>query len=98
MIADSRGSQATGSVSITITVDPGRSQNIVGTEDLGHNASRVEFQGVAGRVYTIQYTESLETPDWQSLGTSTADATGGFEFTDTPVNGAPVRFYRSTYP
>jgi hypothetical protein len=98
VIADSGGLQATGSVSIIIHIDLDASQNIVAIEDLGTNASRVQFLGISERVYTIQYTTNLVTPNWQSLGTGTADATGSVEFIDTPANGSPPRFYRSTYP
>ena len=97
-VADSGGLQATGAVVIAIVVDLGQSQNIVTIVDLGNNGSRIQFQGIAGRAYTIQYSESLLTPDWRSLGASTADTTGRFVFTDTPGNGTPARFYRSTYP
>lgn len=98
VIADSGGLQATGSVSITIPIDLAPSQNIVAIEDLGHGASRIQFQGIAARGYTIQYTDSIQTPNWLTLGPGVADATGRFAFTDTPANGAPPRFYRSTYP
>ena len=98
VIADSGGAQAAGLVSITVPIDLSQSQNIVGIETLTNNASLISFQGIAGRAYTVQYTESLQTPAWQTLGTSMADATGAFEYTDSPTNGSPARFYRSTYP
>jgi subtilase family serine protease len=98
VIADSGGAQASGLVSITVPVDLSQSQNVVSIEALGNNGSLVSFQGIAGRAYTIQYTESLQSPVWQTLGTSTANANGAFEFTDTPGSGSPARFYRSTYP
>lgn len=92
------GLQTTGSVTITIHTDLAPSQNVAANEHLANNASHVRFAGIPGRVYTIQYAENLETPGWQTLGTRTADATGRFEFTDTPATGSPARFYRSTYP
>jgi len=98
VVEDSGGVQATGLVSITVSIDLSQSQNIVGIEALGNNSSLISFQGIAGRTYTIQYGESLQTSVWQTLGTSTADATGAFAFTDTPGSGSPARFYRSTYP
>jgi subtilase family serine protease len=98
VIQDSGGAQATGLVSITVPVDLSQSQNIVAIQPLGTNSSLIDFQGIAGRTYSVQYTESLQTPVWQTLGTSTADATGAFEFTDSPGSGSPARFYRSTYP
>jgi hypothetical protein len=98
VVADSFGLQATGSVSVTIVADSGLSQNVAAIEDLGNDTARVRFQGIPGRAYTVQYTESLLAPDWRPLGTRTADATGRFEFTDTLPYGSPPRFYRSTYP
>ena len=98
VIADSEGVQAAGTVSITVPVDLGQSQNIVAVADLGNGAALIQFQAIPGRTYTVQYTESLQTPVWQTLGTSTADATGAFGFTNTPPNGSPAGFYRSTYP
>ena len=98
VIADSDGLQATGWVSITVPVDLSQSQNIVASNNLGNGASLIQFQGIPGYTYTIEYTESLQNPVWQPLGTSTADATGVFAFTDAPGSGSPPRFYRSSYP
>jgi len=98
VITNNAGLQATGWLSVTVPVDLAQSQNIVAAEDLGQGASLISFQGIPGRTYTIQYTESLQTPVWQTLGTSTADATGAFAFTDAPGSGSPPRFYRSTCP
>lgn len=98
VIENSDGMQATGTVSVTVAVDPGQSQNIVGLENLGNNSSLIQFQGIPGRVYTIQYAESLGNPVWQTLGTSTADSTGAFTFTNAPASGSPPQYYRSTYP
>ena len=98
VIADSEGVQAVGTVSITVPVDLGQSQNIVAVADLGNGAALIQFQAIPGRTYSVQYTESLQTPVWQTLGASTADATGAFGFTNTPAYGLPAGFYRSTYP
>jgi len=98
VISDTGGLQATGSVSVAVTNDLGQSQNIVAVEDLGGGTSLIEFQGIVARNYTIQFTTNLTSPAWQSLGTASADASGGFEFTDAPATGSPARFYRSTDP
>ena len=98
VLADSGGLQATGLVSVTILADTAASQNVVAVEDLGNNTFRVRFAGIPGRAYTIQYAENLLTPDWQTLATQTADATGSFEYADTPPQEAPARFYHSTVP
>jgi hypothetical protein len=98
VIADSQGMQAAGTVSISVPVELGQSQNMVDFEDLGNGSFFIQFQAIPGRAYTIQYSESLQNPVWQTLGTSTADATGAIAFTNAPASGSPAGFYRSTYP
>ncbi len=98
VIADSGGLQATGTVSIAILVDSAQSQNIGSLEALGNGSTHIHFNGIPGRNYSVQYTENLQAPAWQTLGAATADATGKFDFTDTPPVSSPPRFYRSTYP
>ena len=97
VIVDSVGLQATGWVSIPVPVNLSQSQNIVATNILGNGAFVIQFQGIPGYTYTIQYAESLQTPVWQTLGTSTADATGAFAFTNA-ASGSSSLYYRSTYP
>jgi fibronectin-binding autotransporter adhesin len=97
-VATDGGLQTTGSVAITIVADADSSPNVVTTEALGNGDFRPHFLGIPGRTYTIQSTTNLGTPDWQTLGTAAAAATGTFEFTDSPPPASPTRFYRSTYP
>jgi len=97
VIADAYGAQSSGAVSISIQSDTNQSQNQTSITT-ANGSSIVRFQGVPCRAYTIQFTESLSTPSWQSLGSSTADALGQFQFTDTPATNSPLRYYRSTYP
>jgi hypothetical protein len=98
VIADKDGLTATGSVSITVRADLEPSQNITSREFFGNGDSRIQFVGIPGRLYRIQYTESLETPHWHPLGKRLADATGKFEFTDPAPTNHAQRFYRSTNP
>lgn len=98
VVADGGGLTATGTVSISISSDLAPSQNVGFVQPLGDGSFRIQFRGHLGRTYTIQYAESLLTPVWQTLGVSTADNLGKFEFIDTPPQGSPTRFYRSTYP
>jgi hypothetical protein len=96
VIADSAGLQAAGTVTITVPGDLAQSQNIVAVEYPDSGGSLIQFQGIPAYTYRIQFSESLQTPDWLTLGTNTADATGAFEFTD--ANGSPARSYRSINP
>ncbi len=58
----------------------------------------IQFDGVPGTTYGIQYAEDITTTNWLPLGTSTASSSGLVQFLDTPTNGAPRRFYRSVWP
>ncbi len=90
--------QATGSVTVAIVSDTNAAQNTELSQNLGNGSLLTSFFGIPGRTYTIQYTTNLATPNWQSLGTAAADATGQFQYTDSPGTNLPARFYRSTYP
>jgi hypothetical protein len=95
VIADSVGAQATGTMSVIVPADLSQSQNIVSTITADDGASTIQFQGIPGYTYTIQYSPSLATPAWQTVGTGTAGATGAFAFTSS---SSPAGYYRSTYP
>ena len=91
------GLQATATVSISIRTDSDPAQNISSVEQLDDSSWRIRFQGIPGRTYTIEYAADLQPQQWESLGTSTADGTGWFEFIDAGLTGADSRSYRSTY-
>ena len=65
---------------------------------VGGGSYRIRFNGTSGAVYGIEYTESLSSPVWQSLGTRTAGGTGLVELFDMPGTNAPRRFYRAVSP
>ena len=61
--------------------------------------ARMIFTGLPGRVYRVEFADSLATDSvgWQLLGTATADALGEFQFVDPPPLPAQ-RFYRALLP
>ena len=65
---------------------------------VGDGSFRIRFQGVPGRTYSVEYTESLTAPDWRTLSIAAAGANGSFEIVDRSMPGSPARFYRSVYP
>lgn len=96
-IADGRGGNATGTVSVTIKVDNAISQNLTITP-LGNDQYRISGTGIPGYTYHLQYSDSMSPFVWEdaSSGSVTADNVGRFEYTDTST--APMRFYRSVHP
>ncbi|MDA7644898.1 ExeM/NucH family extracellular endonuclease, partial [bacterium] len=54
---------------------------------------RVDFSGIPGHSYQVEFTASLTAPHWRPIGTVLADAHGRIEFIDlNPMN--PIGFYR----
>jgi subtilisin-like proprotein convertase family protein len=96
-ITDSRGIPVLASVTVAIKQDlfPSPNLNMV---DLGNGTFRLWFDGVPGATYRIQYSASMAAPDWLTLGSNTANASGVFLLTDTPPAGTLDRYYRSVYP
>ena len=58
----------------------------------------LQFKGVAGTPYGFQFATRLNPPDWQLLGSGTADESGLVRFTNTPPPSLGERFYRSMLP
>ena len=54
--------------------------------------------GTNGAIYSIYASPDVPTNSWQLLGTSTADSSGNFLFTDPNAFQFPRRFYYSTGP
>jgi hypothetical protein len=96
-ISDGRGAPVTGSVMVRIKEDIVPSPNLTIT-DLGDGSFRIRGDGIPDRIYRIQFTEDVDAPNWQTLGSATANEVGQFELMDTPPVGSPQRFYRSIYP
>jgi hypothetical protein len=97
-IQDGFGGSAVGTVIVAIIVDnsPGQSLTLI---DLGNGSFLINGSGIAGRTYRLQYTGSLDTPNWQFLpgATLTANNVGIFQFVDNP--GLETRrYYRAVYP
>jgi subtilisin-like proprotein convertase family protein len=63
---------------------------------LENGFARLQGQGEAATVYRIQVSEDLA--NWQDLGTTSAGATGAFEFDDPNALGRSARFYRAAMP
>ena len=90
----SRAAIGTATVSIATNLAP--SVNFTSADESG-GMVRLRFSGIPGRSYSIQFSDSLDVPVWQTLATATADVSGAFELVDTPPAGPP-RFYRSIQP
>jgi len=58
----------------------------------------LQFDGIPGTAYRIQYADKVDAPSWEPLGTGVAGVGGLVRFADTPPPGARRRFYRSVWP
>lgn len=59
---------------------------------------RVQFRGPAGTLCQVQYAETLDSPQWQSLASATADADGNIAIDDPLAGRSEARFYRGVLP
>lgn len=95
-VSDGSGGTATGTVNVTVQTDTSQSKNILGIVADGSDWV-LTFAGIAGLQYTIQYTENLGAPVWNTLASQAADANGRVVYRD--VNPpAPARYYRTLAP
>src|SRR2546427_560191 len=99
---------ASGSATITVTVnDGGSSNNIISRsftvtvnpplriQSIARQPTgsvTIGFQGIPGALYTIEASSDLM--GWSSIGTATEGAPGQFQFEDTGAAGLAARFYR----
>jgi len=63
--------------------------------DAGMN---LQFQAAPGSACHVEYTTTLNPPQWQTLSCTTADANGNITICDSPLGNQPVRFYRAVLP
>lgn len=97
IVGDGRGGFSTGTVTITVVTNMEPSLNLTWlNQDEGSVC--IAGDGIPGRNYTIEFTESLSEPDWQPLSTLQTDEFGRFDYVDWPPAGSPARFYRATAP
>ncbi|GEM_PF-2349880 len=96
-VDDGRGGIAEGTATVIVLPDEIIPDNLH-LETLSNGDSRLTFDGIPDRPYSVQYTEQLNPPSWQTLGTATADGSGRFSYTDSPPPDSPSRYYRSVYP
>jgi hypothetical protein len=91
------GGIATGYVLVQVTTPNGPSHNFT-IHARADGALRLDFTGVPGWTYRLQYANTLPPVNWTDLSTNIADALGNYEFIDAPPTNAPARFYRSVSP
>lgn len=85
----------TGAIDDAFTIVKENMTNRIVTAQLMPNGScLLHAIGVAGRVYTVEATDSLRPPQWRVLGSTRAGGDGVFLFTDPTSISIPQRFYR----
>jgi len=96
-VTDPYGASAVGTISVAIEVDNAPGQNLTIT-NLGNGSFLIVGTGIPNYPYTLQYTPTLNPPNWQDVpeANATADSTGAFQFTNTPTEG--TGFYRTVSP
>jgi hypothetical protein len=73
-------------------VVPGLSVDLTVT-NLDNDSYSISGNGTPGQVYNIQFADSVDSTNWQTLDQVQADTNGAFVFIDESIS--PQRFYRS---
>lgn len=95
-VTDPFGRSAAGTISVTIQPpDTSQSENILAVQHQGDQIV-INFAGIPGIAYTVQYTTDLSNPQWQDLAVLTAPSNGLFEYRETA--SGETRFYRTFIP
>src|SRR5208283_4864869 len=58
----------------------------------------LQFQAAPGSACHVEYTPTLNPPQWQTLNCGTTDANGNITICDSSPGSQPVRFYRAVLP
>jgi len=84
---------------VTVQVRPDNPQPVTfAVANPGDGTVRLTFDGIPGYTYRLEYTDDLSNPNWQTLGTATADGFGVCQFVDGSLTNTPTRFYRAVWP
>ncbi len=97
-IDNGHGGTTTGTVTVVVRDNSHQqSPNIVSIQFTGGGAA-ITFIGIPGRIYEVQYSDSLDTPNWRPFaGESrpTAGPNGIYQYFDSNTAGAQTRYYRA---
>lgn len=63
-----------------------------------NGAVSLHFLTATGAACHVEFSPTLSPPQWQTLASATADATGNVTITDPLTGNPPTRFYRSVRP
>jgi subtilisin-like proprotein convertase family protein len=94
--SDDLGEYATGTVAVVVLANR-IPQGTLNLQSLGNGGFEVVLYGIPWANYTIQFSDRLTPPNWQTIISKTADFQGILKLDDTVSNGAQMRFYRAIY-
>ena len=99
-VSDGRGGTANGTINVTVPVDNAPTNNIAKFTKVSGGPAELDFAGIPGLTYGVQYKLNLGDPAWLDIGPVTMNGVGAAHFTDNdPVRKAAAQgFYRFIYP
>ncbi|MEO6752573.1 MAG: NF038122 family metalloprotease [Chthoniobacteraceae bacterium] len=102
-VSDGRGGTVNGTINVTVPVDNAPTNNIAKITKVVNSPAVVDFVGIPGFTYGVQYKLNLGDPNWVDIGPLPMDQFGAAHFTDNgpgsgPRTAAASGFYRFIYP
>jgi hypothetical protein len=71
-------------------------QTGVGVSRVSEGMYSIAFTGAANTTYSVEFTETLNPPNWQVIGMPMSDGSGNFELQHS--SNGPRGYYRSRQP
>ena len=102
-VSDNHAATATATITVSIVTDNAPTNNITKITKVAGSPAVVDFVGIPGFTYGVQYKLNIGDPAWQDIGPVTMDQFGAAHFTDNgPGSAARTAaasgFYRFIYP
>ena len=98
MVTDNHGAQASSTVTITVTASGTSSTQITKMTRNPDGSVALNFAGVPGYKYGLQWTDDLLNHPFVDIGPVTMSGVGQAQYLDTAHNASPNVFYRFIYP
>ena len=86
----------TNSAPVTVRIDHGGSPTLA-IWPVGLGSNLISGDDVLGRVYRLEFTETIPGANWQILGNATSGPAGSFQYLDTFATNTH-RYYRTAFP
>jgi hypothetical protein len=96
-VSDGRDGIAIGTATIVVITNSGPLITFV-SHGIPNNSVKIIGRGIPNRRYMMKFSDTIEDPKWNLLGTAMSNELGVFTYVDFPPSGRRARYYRAMAP